>query len=560
MRRIARRSVWVVACAALAWAVLAALVPDGTAAAQGLWLPPDLNGNNPLVVVAIGDSITEGVLGDGTGRIADRPYPAALQGLLQARYPGVVVVNAGRGGETTAGGLDRLDEVLAQHRPAIVLIMEGTNDATFRTDPGEIVANLRAMVQLARARSTIPVLGRIVPNFRPDFEARDRIDAVNGALPGVAAAEGVLFADTFGAMNDPGLFGPEDILHPNQAGYDALGAAWLGATSAALDLARTLVGGVTVAGARVGGLPAVVAGAGPGRAAEARIFRLDGAALGGTLAAFPGFLGGVRVAACDLDGDLIDDVILGAGPGGGPLVLALKLDAAGTPVAGLAAFFAYDPALGGGVTVACGDLDGDGVPEIVVGAGRGGGPHVRAFRYAPGAPGGVVDAGVSFFPYDAGFHGGIFVAVGNLDGDGPPGHAEIIVGAGPGGGPHVRTFRYAGGAPGGVQDFGVSFFPYDPGFTGGVHVAAGDLDGDGRAELIIGPGAGGGPHVRVFRAAGGVPTEVAGFFAYDPSFRGGVFVGAAGGQVLTGAGPSGGAHVRGFTMSGTPTSLSVIAY
>jgi hypothetical protein len=102
--------------------------------------------------------------------------------------------------------------------------------------------------------------------------------------------------------------------------------------------------------------------------------------------------------------------------------------------------------------------------------------------------------------------------------------AEIITGAGrPGGGPHVRAFSLAGGTPTEVA----SFFAYDPAFSGGVTVAAADLTGDGVAEIISGAGPGGGPHVRAFSLAGGTPTEVASFFAYDPAFSGGVSVAAA---------------------------------
>ena len=72
-----------------------------------------------------------------------------------------------------------------------------------------------------------------------------------------------------------------------------------------------------------------------------------------------------------------------------------------------------------------------------------------------------------------------------------------------------------------------SFYAYDPAFPGGVHVAAADLTGDGVAEIITGAGPGGGPHVRAFSLAGGVVTEVASFFAYDPAFPGGVHVAAA---------------------------------
>jgi hypothetical protein len=74
---------------------------------------------------------------------------------------------------------------------------------------------------------------------------------------------------------------------------------------------------------------------------------------------------------------------------------------------------------------------------------------------------------------------------------------------------------------------GEGFYAYDPAFRGGVTVAAGDLTGDGVAEIITGAGPGGQPQVRVFSLAGGGVTEVAGFFAYDPAFPGGVTVAAA---------------------------------
>ncbi len=117
----------------------------------------------------------------------------------------------------------------------------------------------------------------------------------------------------------------------------------------------------------------------------------------------------------------------------------------------------------------------------------------------------------SFFAYDPAFPGGVSVAAGDVTGDGV---ADIITGAGPGGGPHVRAFSLVGG----VVTEVASFFAYDPAFPGGVSVAAGDVTGDGVAEIITGAGPGGGPHVRAFSLAGGVVTEVASFFAYDPAF------------------------------------------
>ena len=74
------------------------------------------------------------------------------------------------------------------------------------------------------------------------------------------------------------------------------------------------------------------------------------------------------------------------------------------------------------------------------------------------------------------------VAAGDVNGDGAP---EIITGAGPGGGPHVRVFSAAGT----VKE---QFFAYDKNATMGVSVAAGDIDGDGKAEIIASPASRGG--------------------------------------------------------------------
>jgi hypothetical protein len=112
----------------------------------------------------------------------------------------------------------------------------------------------------------------------------------------------------------------------------------------------------------------------------------------------------------------------------------------------------------------------------------------------------------------------------DLTGDG---QADVIVGAGPGGGPHVRVLDGLTGAqiPGPLG----SFFPFSPLFTGGVQVGCTDADGDGRADLIAGAGPGGGPHVRVFSGATGQPlaSPLGSFFPYAIQFTGGVHVGGS---------------------------------
>ena len=208
-------------------------------------------------------------------------------------------------------------------------------------------------------------------------------------------------------------------------------------------------------------------------------------------------------AKCDFDGDGLDEIVTGAGPSGGPHVRLLKVS--GATVTDLASFYAYDPAFRGGAFVACGDVTGDGLPEIITGAGEGGLPHVRVFAVNARN----VTEIASFHAYADAFRGGVHVAAADTTGDGV---AEIITGAGPSGGPHVRVLEFNGGA---LTEL-ASFYAYDVVFTGGVSVAGADVDGDGLAEVITGAGPSGGPHVRVISLRGGSLTELTGFYAYDP--------------------------------------------
>ncbi|MFA6908588.1 MAG: hypothetical protein WC289_01750, partial [Patescibacteria group bacterium] len=146
----------------------------------------------------------------------------------------------------------------------------------------------------------------------------------------------------------------------------------------------------------------------------------------------------------------------------------------------------------------------NGTAEIIAGAGNGGGPQVRIFS----------DKGVllgSFFAYDQKFRGGVNVATGDLDGNGT---AEIIAGAGNGGGPQVRIFSDKGVLLG-------SFFAYATTFRGGVTVGSFDVDEDGIDEIIVGTGPGGGPQVRIFNSHAGVLGQ---FFAFESTLRSGIFV------------------------------------
>lgn len=248
----------------------------------------------------------------------------------------------------------------------------------------------------------------------------------------------------------------------------------------------------------------LVTAPGPGRAPEVRVIEPSGAER--TFMAYtPGFFGGVRVALGDVNGDGVRDIITAPGPGGGPHVRIWS----GVDLTEIGGFFAYTPAFAGGVYVAAGDVDGDGHADIITGAGAGGGPHVRIWSGAT-----FTEIG-GFFAYNPAFAGGVRVATGDVNGDG---REDIITAPGAGGGPHVRVWSGSDLS----EIFG--FFAYDPAFAGGVSVAAADIDGDGRADIITGAGAGGGPHVRIW--SGMTFAEIGGFFAFEPTFTGGVVVGA----------------------------------
>jgi predicted GH43/DUF377 family glycosyl hydrolase len=261
---------------------------------------------------------------------------------------------------------------------------------------------------------------------------------------------------------------------------------------------------------------------------------------------------GVNVSCGRVNGGTADVILTGAGPGDiyGPHVRGFLPD--GTPVAGLS-FLAYGTNRFG-VNVAAGDLDGDGYDEIITGAGPGDvfGPHVRAFDFDGGPPVSPVP-GVSYFAYGT-LKYGVNVTAGDLDGDG---YDEIVTGAGPGDvfGPHVRGWNVDGGTAAAIP--GISFFAYGT-LKYGVDVAAGDLDGDGLAEIITAPGPSGlfGAHIRGWNVDGSVsPMPGFSFFAWpaDQStygariFAGSDLDGDGRDDLVTGAGPD--------PQAGTPVSV-----
>jgi hypothetical protein len=251
----------------------------------------------------------------------------------------------------------------------------------------------------------------------------------------------------------------------------------------------------------------------------------------GTAVPFPGFNGPVKVVSGDFNNDGVAEIIAGAGFGGGPAIAILNSQTGEV----MESFFAFDPAFTGGVFVSVQDVNGDGILDIIAGAGPGGGPEVRIFN------GDGLTVLRSFYAYAEDFAGGVSVASIDFNNDGI---LDLVTGAGPGGAPHVKVFD---GATNAIIS---QWYAYPASFTGGVFVAAGDIGNDGNIEVVTGAGQGGSPIVAVWDPYTG--ALLAQFMAYAEDFTGGVRVGINDGNsdgiadIVTGAGPGGGPQVNVF--------------
>lgn len=241
--------------------------------------------------------------------------------------------------------------------------------------------------------------------------------------------------------------------------------------------------------------------------------------LPGEILPYDQFSGGANIALAQTSTSNVN-LITGAAAGGGPRVTVIS------PTGKiLQSFYAYDKNFHGGVDVATGDIDGDGIPEIVTAPGAGAPPQIRIFDLT----GKLLN---HFLAYDKNFRGGVRVTISNINHDSTP---EIIVVPANSGTAQVRIFTVQGKVLG-------TFLAFSKSLKGSWDVTAANR------RIIVSAGVGKGPQVNVFNPHGQLLTT---FFAYDPAFHGGVRLSADNDTILTVPANAGSADIRQFNLDGT---------
>lgn len=228
------------------------------------------------------------------------------------------------------------------------------------------------------------------------------------------------------------------------------------------------------------------------------------------------YVGGVRVATADVNGDGYLDVVVGSGIGD-PSRVQIWNGKTRTLMFDVDPFDGFE----GGLFVATGDFNADGYGDIVVVPDVGGGPRVQTWSGKT-----LTKLTPDFFGIDApGLMTGLRVSAGDINRDG---HSDLVFVPGPGGGPRVSVFDGKTFGPNNLPGHLLNdFFVMDPNLGTGIYLTVGDVNGDGYGDVIASAGQGGGPRIQVISgmqlSTGGL-LPIADFYAGDPNNTSGVRV------------------------------------
>lgn len=246
-----------------------------------------------------------------------------------------------------------------------------------------------------------------------------------------------------------------------------------------------------------------IAGTGDGQSPIVRVIAKDGSVVSEFKPYAAKTNAGVRIATCDLNGDGTDEIV--TAPGVGSAITIRIFNARGTPVILPNGIRPFSKKFKGGATIVCGDVSGDGRPEIIVAPGKGGSANVLLYVNTGAKTG-------SLAPYGKKFKGGFELGLADLDGNGTK---ELLIAPESGARPVLLMSGNGKKLTGGFSPFGKKF-------KGGMTVAGGDTNADGKEEIIVAPRSASKPLVKVYGSNG--TKLLSQFYAYPRTFRGGVKV------------------------------------
>ena len=258
----------------------------------------------------------------------------------------------------------------------------------------------------------------------------------------------------------------------------------------------------------------IVVAPGQGASSIIKVFELNGTLIAYATPYDAGFTGGVSLVTGDFNGDNKEDIAVTPISKGGPNIRIYTLNAAGTGLTLMDGFFAYGQSFRGGVNLAAGDLNGDGIDELVTVPISAAAPLMKIYSYSSTT--GHFTALDQVYAYQTTFLGGVQLATGDINGDGKE---DVIVSPYLNGGPNIRVFSLDTSNKLTLLTWVMA---YPTTYRGTLSMQVGDLDGDGLGEIVLAPKTLGDSNVKIFRLTGGSLATVTSFYAYDANFMGGV--------------------------------------